>query len=179
MKKKLSKKYKIVVIIIVVALLAVTVVAGVYIYKKRQSNKGIAVNPTQTSTQTNTSNSQSSQQSGQDTNTSAPAQSSSTPAPIPKQPILIKSSGNNGPVPSGVNISFTCTAELGVDCSIILDSNGKQTVLGPTKVADNGRGQYFASFYWISVKGGYKVSAQAKNSQGGASSSIMQALEVQ
>jgi hypothetical protein len=100
-------------------------------------------------------------------------------APIPKQPTLTKSSGNNGPVPVGVNINFVCTAEPGLDCSIVLDSDSKNAVVGPAKVTDNGRGQYFASLYWTSVKGSYKVTAQAKNIQGGISSSIVQTLEVQ
>ena len=110
--------------------------------------------------------------------TPQPASPAST-VPLPKQPAFTKSSGNNGPVPVGVNINFICTAEPGVDCSILLDSDSKKVVVGPAKVIYNGRGQYFASFYWTSVKGSYKVTAQAKNIQGGASSSILQALEVQ
>lgn len=100
-------------------------------------------------------------------------------APIPKQPTLSKSSGNNGPVPNGVVINFVCAAEPGLDCSIVLDSGSNKVVVGPAKVIDNGRGQYFASLDWTSVKGSYKVAAQAKNFQGGVSSSIAQTLEVQ
>ncbi len=176
LKKKINTKK---VIIIVTILILISLITGI-IYGYKYYHKGYRGTEQANTTQsTNTYDKQNNQPASQDANTPVPTQSNTTPAPAPKQPILIKSSGNNGPVPSGVNISFTCTAELGVDCSIILDANGKQTVLGPTKVSDNGRGQFFSSFYWTSVKGSYKVSAQAKNSQGGISSSIVQALEVQ
>jgi len=105
--------------------------------------------------------------------------STANQAAAPAQPAFTKSSGNNGPVPVGVNINFVCTAEPGVDCGIVLDSASNKVVVGPAKVTDNGRGQYFASLYWTSVKGSYKVTAQAKNIQGGVSSSIVQTLEVQ
>ena len=126
-------------------------------------------------------NSESTQQPPTSTqnNEVTPKNSSPDPIKIPTQPVLTKSSGNNGPVPAGSNMNFICSAEPNIDCSVILTYNGKQIVLGPSKVTDNGRGQYFASFYWASVKGSYKVTAQAKNSQGGVSSSITQALEVQ
>lgn len=99
--------------------------------------------------------------------------------PVPVKPTFTMSSGNNGPVPAGANMNYICSAQPNIDCSIVLVSGTKQIVLGPTRVTDNGRGQYFASFYWTSVKGSYKVTAQAKNIQGGVSSSISQALEVQ
>lgn len=152
------------------------VIGGVVYYSKYNEKKPTAAVeiPSQSSTQIDTTD--------QTTNTPLPVTNqkttSNTPPP-PLTPTLTKSSGNNGPVPAGSNMNFICSAEPNIDCSVILIYSGKQIVLGPSKVTDNGRGQYFASFYWASVKGSYTVTAQAKNSQGGVSSSISQKLDVQ
>jgi len=106
--------------------------------------------------------------------------SASTVAP-PKQPILSMSSGNNGPIPSGVPVNFICSDDAPLKCTIILqnDITREKKSLGPTTIADNGKGENFASFYWTSGKGKYTVSAQVTNNQGTTNSSINQSLEVQ
>jgi hypothetical protein len=166
--------------ILPITLVAITVGITMIFIWAINSKKPNTANETQTFQEkpSNTNKDSQSSTANQDnasTSTSSPSEVTSKPT----EPILSKSSGNNGPVPVGVNINFVCTAEPGVDCSIVLDSGSNKVVVGPAKVTDNGRGQYFASLYWTSVKGSYKVTAQAKNIQGGVSSSIVQTLEVQ
>jgi hypothetical protein len=171
----ISKK-QITLITIIAVLLASTMIVAVYWFVLRKPP--VQTNFKQADSITEpTSESQTITES--QTNATPQPASTASIVPLPKQPTFTKSSGNNGPVPVGVNINFVCTAEPGVDCSIVLDSGSKNAVVGPAKVTDNGRGQYFASLYWTSVKGSYKVTAQAKNIQGGVSSSIVQTLEVQ
>lgn len=169
-------KKQIALITIIAVLATSAMVVAVYWFMLRKTPVKTSVNQPDSISQP-TSVSQTITES-QPSATPQPASPAST-VPLPKQPAFTKSSGNNGPVPVGVNINFVCTAEPGVDCSIVLDSGSKKVMVGPAKVVDNGRGQYFASLYWTSVKGSYKVTAQAKNIQGGVSSSIVQALEVQ
>ncbi len=170
----ISKK-QITLITIIAVLLASTMIVVVYWFVLRKP-------PVQTNFKQADSISQPTSESQTIPESQPIEESTKQQAPLPqspKQPTFTKSSGNNGPVPVGVNINFVCTAEPGLDCSIVLDSGSNKVVVGPAKVTDNGRGQYFASLYWTSVKGSYKVTAQAKNIQGGISSSIVQTLEVQ
>ena len=78
-------------------------------------------------------------------------------------PTLQKSSGNNGPVPSGVLMEFTCQGQVGISCEIILTNQGNRNEvirLGIKKVADNGRGQHFARWEWESKQGGWSIVAR-------------------
>ena len=173
MKSKKIKPIKISTVIAIALIIVTIIIVAVIMVRAKNS-------PQEAQTQTTESNASTpTQESTVQPVAAEPTSPSSIPLPLPKQPSFTKSSGNNGPVPVGANMNFICSAQAGIDCSIILISGSKQIVLGPTKVTDNGRGQYFASFYWTAVKGTYKVTAEAKNIQGGASSSITQALEVQ
>jgi hypothetical protein len=174
MKSKNTKPIKIS-IITAIALIIVTIiiVAVIMVRTNKNATQEAQIQTTQSTASTPT------QESTIQPAAAEPTSPSSIPLPLPKQPSFTKSSGNNGPIAVGANMNFICSAQAGIDCSIILISGSKQIVLGPTKVTDNGRGQYFASFYWTAVKGTYKVTAEAKNIQGGASGSITQALEVQ
>lgn len=177
MKKKITKK-KLLSASLLVIITVVLVGIGIFVYVKSHK-KPVPTNEIPTvATQTTDS-----QQTTSETSTTQPnTPATSTPQatiPVPKQPTFTKSSGNNGPIPSGITVDFTCFSETNTTCSIILLLNGKQTVLGPNPIKDNGRGQYFTDFYWQSIKGKYIVTAQAKNTQGGVSSSANQTLEVQ
>lgn len=115
----------------------------------------------------------------QDTQNQRAGGTSGTPITLPVKPVLSKSSGNNGPIPQGATVNFTCTGSAGDSCSIILAYNGKEIVLGPKDIKDNGRGQALADFYWTATQGVYQVIAQAKNASGQTNVSSSQALEVQ
>ncbi len=131
----------------------------------------------QSGTTDNTSSQSTTNQTNGTTNTT---QSTTPTAPNkPQAPTFTKSSGNNGPIPNNVLVEFVCSAEPGVDCQIILvNSNGQKITLPYMPVKDNGRGQYFISWQWTSQTGTWTVTAQAKNSQGGISSSEKQTLVV-
>ena len=126
----------------------------------------------------------------QKNNNESPAANSTTARPSTKdtasnkktnitQPTLTKSSGNLGPVPTGIPMNFICNSDLNVNCSIILESSNEKIVLGPIKIASNGRGDQFASFYWTSKIGKYKIYAHAENDNHDISNSLEQSLEVQ
>ncbi len=174
MKSIEKKQIKTTLVIIAIMILIVT---AVLIWRKYYANTRQVNSNNSSQNSTKPSNSLTGKEDTQQTSSTNNTQSTSTPTP--KQPTLTKSSGNNAPVPSGSNINFICTAEPGVECIVVLDANGKQIVLGPNKVLDDGRGQFFTSFYWVSLKGSYTVYAEVKNPQGGATSSNKQALEVQ
>lgn len=96
-------------------------------------------------------------------------------------PTLQKSSGNNGPVPAGALIEFTCEGQVGVSCEIILTSRANRSNvirLGAKKIADNGRGQYFASWEWESKSGDWSVVARVSDGTSTKDSAI-QILEVE
>lgn len=97
----------------------------------------------------------------------------------PAKPELLKSSGNNGPVPRGVAINFICNSEPGVSCNIILEkSSGEKKELGEKEVVGDGHGGYFASWNWDAIMGIWNVYAEAsRGSQ--RSQSDKQELKVQ
>jgi len=163
----------------IVIILVALIVSGIFIYKKLHSNKIPASHSIETAQQSTPNTDQTSQPANQPTTAQTTAPAPAAAVPPPKPPTFTKSSGNTGSIPSGVTVDFTCLSEVNTTCSIILVANGKQTILGPSKVADNSRGQYFTDFYWTSVKGSYQITAQAKNSQGGISTSAAQSLVVQ
>ncbi len=180
MYKKNNKK-KVIIIVSILIVLLIGAALGVFIYKKRQNSKQLSAapelqNPQNTSAENTTTQSNPSQINGA-TNTTQSA-TSTTPSK-PQAPVFTKSSGNNGSIPSNVLVEFVCSAEPGVDCQIILvNTNGQKINLPYVQVKDNGRGQYFASLQWTSQTGTWSVTAQAKNSQGGISSSEKQTLVV-
>lgn len=96
-------------------------------------------------------------------------------ASVPK-PTLMKSSGNNGPVPVGAIIEFTCLAPTGYNCSVELKGN-KTITLDEKSIEDN-RGQTGAGWEWTSEKGSWTIVAALKDSNGNTNSSDSQSLEV-
>ena len=94
-------------------------------------------------------------------------------------PKLSMSSGNNSYVAPGTEINFICNHELGFSCNIILQSESQKIVLGPKDISDNGRGSFFASFYWKALSGSYTVFSQVFNHQGESSISNQIRLDVQ
>lgn len=92
-------------------------------------------------------------------------------------PLLIKSSGNNGPVPPGIDVQFTCTSQPGYKCSVILTGTHLKT-FGPSDLKDNGRGQAVLSWIWTSEAGQYSVKAVLSDGKGNEQDSSSQTLEV-
>lgn len=169
------------IILILIVILIITTGVGFFVYYHNTHKPKPTPATELQGSQGSSSNDQTSQSNDQPATTPTSA-SKVTPSAVPaapKPPTFTKSSGNTGPIPSGVTVDFTCMSEVNTECSIILDSNGKQIILGPSKIADNNRGQYAVDFYWTSIKGSYKITAQAKNSQGGISTSAVQTLVVQ
>ncbi len=108
-----------------------------------------------------------------------PAPASSSPL---AKPTLSKSSGNNGPVPAGILINFVCEGAKGLNCEVILtDSNDSthQILLPKKPLADNGRGEVFASWDWNSIKGTWKVISKVTDGAGNSASSDIHTLTVQ
>lgn len=177
---KKNQKNKIIVISIIIALLVSAAVIGVVLYKKKQANRPVANQELQSSQQTSTDN-KASQTDNQSSTSTASGQNnvSAQPPPTPKQPTFTKSSGNNGSIPPNVLVNFICNSEPGTTCQMILtNQSGKVVSLPVQSIADNGRGEYFTQWYWTSVVGTWSIIAQAKNAQGGISSSEKQTLVV-
>lgn len=91
------------------------------------------------------------------------------------KPVLSKSSGNapGSSVPSGALIEFTCEGQINLDCEILLTnkSEGNRILrLGKKKIADNGIGQYFASWEWEALPGEWTVKAIVSNESNSAES---------
>lgn len=105
--------------------------------------------------------------------------SSGSPTPasasVPK-PSLTKSSGNNGSVPAGAMIEFTCLAPAGYTCSVELKGN-KAITLEKKSIVEN-RGQTGVTWDWSAEKGTWSVSAILSNAQGNTNRSDSQSLEV-
>lgn len=79
---------------------------------------------------------------------------------LPK-PTLNKSSGNNGPIPSGILVNFTCTGVINAECQIILTDTDSEEVLELEKkeLEDTGRGNPSAVWTWKSISGNWQVKA--------------------
>ena len=174
-----SRNTKLIITTIIIVISFVIILATTTILFVRTNKK--APQATQIQTNQNSSTSPTQDSPSQPAVTTQPKSPASTPPPSQKEPSFTKSSGNNGPIPSGVTVNFICTDDALLKCAIILqnDTTGNKKVLGPIAITDNVRGENFASFYWVSEKGRYTVSAQVTNNQGATSSSINQALEVQ
>ena len=109
--------------------------------------------------------------------TNSPSMSPSSSANLPT-PTLTKSSGNNGSVPSGVAIEFTCSAPAGYSCETVL-SGTKTVSLGAKSLATDSRGQTpSVSWMWTSEKGSWSVVAKVSDSKGNVKQSPAQNLEV-
>lgn len=166
--KNKTKKFVIVAALILVIIIAL--VLGLSNSKKKTSSSSRASSASSATQATDNSSDNPAPNSAANNNISSQSLS---------KPSLTMSSGNNGPVPAGITMNFICRSELNSQCSILLTNGSKQATLGPTKITDNGRGDNFASFYWTSVPGNYKVSARSVNPSGVTSDSSNINLEVQ
>ncbi len=108
---------------------------------------------------------------------SSPSSNSSVPL---EKPVLIKSSGNNGPVPRGANIEFVCQAPAGLKCSVALTkaTPAETITLEPKTVQQNQGSIAGASWYWTAKTGSWKIVANLSDGSR-TSSSAVQNLEVQ
>lgn len=79
---------------------------------------------------------------------------------LPK-PLLNKSSGNNGPIPTGVLVNFTCTGGVNTSCQIILTNSetSKELKLETKQLEALDRGQPSAVWTWESVTGTWEIVA--------------------
>lgn len=120
--------------------------------------------------------------------TNTPTESSATtttpataPVALPK-PLLAKSSGNNGSVPPGIPIEFTCKGQLSLQCTVILiDKNNpaNKIDLGAKTIQDDGYGQAIVAWNWNSVSGNWSVIARVTDGKGNSAQSDEQSLVVQ
>ena len=92
-------------------------------------------------------------------------------------PILMKSSGNNGPVPKGVDIEFNCAAPAGYSCRVVLSGAHSKT-FDTKELKDNGRGQASVSWIWTAETGMHSVKAVLTDGKGNEQDSSAQTLEV-
>lgn len=103
-------------------------------------------------------------------------QSSQSSSSLPT-PLLTKSSGNNGSIPSSVTVEFTCASTGSYSCLIRL--TGAKTINLDTKsLTNNGRGDYGALWDWTSQKGTWTVVAVLTDGKGAEKTSAPQTLEV-
>lgn len=122
---------------------------------------------------------------GSKSSTTTPAMTPDNPVTPPATqsnnlptPVLAKSSGNNGSIPSGVLVNFTCTSTPGYFCEVKLEKSGANTVTLEKKQLTGEMGQSFASWNWESIGGTWSVTAVLSNSSGQTKSSAPQTLEV-
>lgn len=180
LKKKTNTK-KVIITVSVLALIGL-IVGSWFGYRYYQSNKS---GSEQTNTSQTNVDSTDAQNNSTNTNTdpsttdTQPGAQTTSNIPVPSKPVLIKSSGNNGSVPSGAIIEFVCQGTAGLSCKVVLINQGGGTVELPIQaLKDNGRGQYFTSWEWKSTAGLWQVYAVATNSQGGSAEGDKQKLEV-
>lgn len=169
----------------VISIITISVLIGaIVVYWAYSSGKLPFLNKNQQA-QSNTPNESSGGQA--DTNTSnstnndgtGSSNSDSSSVASPDKPTLIKSSGNNGPVPVNVVIEFVCQGSAGLNCKVVLvNQNGSIVELPSQQVKDNGRGQYFTSWEWRSLSGIWQVYAVVINQQSKSTQSDKQTLEV-
>lgn len=108
-------------------------------------------------------------------------ESSSSPSPVAKvtlpTPLLMKSSGNNGAVPNGVEVEFTCVSQAGYKCKVVLSGTHAKT-FDTKDLKDNGRGQASVSWLWTAEAGQHSVKAVLSDGKGNEQESSAQTLEV-
>lgn len=180
MATQIHKNKKVLISLAIIAILAVG--AALYIKvtadAQRKRNEQTALEnhaKNDTPTDQNTQNSA-------NNNTAKPSTSANASNTPLAAPILLKSSGNNGPVPAGANIEFVCQAAAGYNCAITLTSKASsanvinlESKTIPTSQSSNTG----INWYWTAVKGNWSVVAKLSSSDGRSSSSPAQTLEVQ
>ena len=116
-------------------------------------------------------------QQNQTLTSSSPTSTAKAGANLPT-PTLLKSSGNNGPVPKGAVIEFTCNGPAGYSCKVVLSGAHNQTFANKSLV-DNGRTTPSVSWTWTAETGKHNVVAVLSDNKGNEQSSSTQTLEVQ
>jgi hypothetical protein len=114
---------------------------------------------------------------------STPPNSPASPPPSqpigqpPPKPTLQKSSSV---VPPGALVNFVCEGTINLMCDVILTnkSTAQKLSLGAKAIADNGRGQYFASWNWESQAGDWSVVARVTSAGGASTDSDPQEVTV-
>lgn len=171
-------------ILVGVGLLAIAAGAGSYVYRRHQEqqklNQVFTPNPQTELGNESKSDADATNTSAQNKTLTDSENGNSQPQGVTNAnlptPLLTKSSGNNGSVPSGAVIEFTCTSQAGYDCAIRL--SGPKTInLPKQKLTDNGRGQAVITSDWPAEKGSWTIVAVLSNSTG-EKTSATQTLEV-
>ena len=179
-RKKSKKPLIITATILAIAVVAVGSFFGYRWWKDRQVVK-YAASQTQ-NPQTEEGNASAADDSASNTyQQNKTLEATGTPEPAPKvtlpTPIFIKSSGNNGPVPKGIDVEFTCTSQAGYSCKIVMTGAQNKT-FDPKSLKDNGRSQAIASWIWTAEAGQYSVKAVLSDTKGNEQASSAQSLEV-
>lgn len=179
-KKKTNTKK--VIIIVSVLLLIGLILSSLVVYGIYQKNKSNSGQKATQETSIQAADIQSADTESKDEAVSTQNQASTQPtinAPAPNKPTLIKSSGNNGPVPINIVIEFICQGDPGLNCNIVLvNQNGSVINLQNQPLKNNGRDQYLARWEWKSLSGVWQVYSVVTNSQGKSAQSDKQTLEV-
>ncbi len=109
---------------------------------------------------------------------STPVTQQKSPVALPK-PILIKSSGNNGAVPSDAAIEFVCSSDTGTYCQVVLTSStGREVKLDEKLIQPTSKGLPSINWVWTAEQGNWKVIARARDNSGSSSQSDQQTLTV-
>lgn len=162
-------------------ILSVLIVGGLVVWRSRTTSKLAGQEDYQgNNPQTELGNESNRDDTANNTNTQNQVLSSQSPVSISSsvpKPSLMKSSGNNGSVPVGAVIEFTCLAPSGYTCSVEL--KGNKTITLDKKTIEDNRGQTGTSWEWTSEKGSWSVTAVLRDANGKANVSDSQSLEVQ
>lgn len=182
-KQRQSRNRKIIIVSLVVLVLAAAGVTTFYARKRSEQarlTQAFTPNP-QTELGNESKDDENATNTSEQNKTLTQAEENKAQATVASNPslptpLLVKSSGNNGSVPVGAGLEFTCTAPAGYDCSIRL--TGPKTInLEKKKLQDNGRGQAVTTWNWSAEKGSWTVVALLSNASG-EKASAAQALEV-
>lgn len=161
-REKQTRKRRRAAIIAVVGLLLIGAVTGFAYWRQRQEKLRLAQEFTP-NPQTELGNESKSDSSTTNSDTQNKVLTQTSPQANPAQsslptPQLTKSSGNNGAVPSGAAIEFTCSAPAGYEC--LLRLKGTKTIeLGKKKLAEQQGGTAVAIWDWTAEKGSWSVTA--------------------
>lgn len=157
MSKHLSKK-KITILIIVVVVVAAAI--GGYWYFKSNATKS------------KTKNQKSANKSNQSTSNNKPVINVPTP-------VLVKSTGNSGPITKGTVVDFTCFGPPGYACQLTLKpSSGSAPTFNKKNLTSDSRGQSFANWEWKAVAGSWQAQVTLFNSGGQSQTSDVQNFDV-
>jgi hypothetical protein len=170
-------------IAIIVVALSVGLLLGGYLYtSSRAESPDVAQGKISKDEPKSDSSDTDSSSSGSTSTPSMTPESPTTPPATQSNnlptPVLAKSSGNNGSIPSGVLVNFTCTSTPGYSCEVKLQKAGANTITLERKQLTGEMGQSFASWNWESISGTWSVTAVLSNSSGQTKSSAAQTLEV-